>query len=143
MRRLPLWLCFVCGVVAMGMGVAGAQEKATVPAGTGGHLALVQASICEKMEASAPVNCGVVFSSSLETIYCYTAFDPVPSDTVVYHEWYRRDKLKRKVKLSLKTPRWSTFSTKRISKSDQGPWRVMVVDATGTVLATVRFSVTE
>ena len=143
MRRLPLWLCFVCGVVAMGMGVAGAQEKASAPTDAGGRLALVDVCVCEQIQGSAPVNRGVVFSSSLETIYCYTAFDPVPSDTVVYHEWYRKDKLKRKVKLSLKTPRWSTFSTKRISKSDQGPWRVVVVDAAGTVLATVRFSVTE
>jgi len=121
-----------------------AQKTKNVPAnGNSKELTLVEAYACEEMSGSTPKNRAIVFSSGLKKVYCYTAFDPVPGEMVIYHEWYRRDKLKAKVGLGLKPPRWSTFSSMRIRKSDQGPWRVTVTGPAGKVLGTVRFSVTE
>lgn len=145
MKRLVAWVFpAVCCVMVLAAGGVWAQEKKNVPAnGNGKELTLVEAYTCEEMSGSTPKNRAIVFSSGLKKVYCYTAFDHVPGEMVIYHEWYRRDKLKAKVGLGLKPPRWSTFSSMRIRKSDQGPWRVTVTGSAGKVLGTVRFSVTE
>ena len=145
MRRFwPLISPVILFVMAAGMGGAEAQEKNDVPANViEQKLTLVEATVCEKMKRSTPFNKAIVFSSGLEKVYCYTSFDLVPREMVIYHEWYRRDKLKAKVRLTLKPPRWSTFSSMRIRKSDQGPWRVNITDPEGKILRIVRFSITE
>jgi hypothetical protein len=47
------------------------------------------------------------------------------------------------VKLSLKTPRWSTFSRMRLRNGEKGPWRVEITDEEGNILGVLRFSVTD
>lgn len=145
MKRLwPLMLPIILWVTAVSTAGVWAQEEKIVPAkGSQKKLTLVEASVCEKIRGGIPVNRAIVFSSALEKIYCFTSFDPVPKETVIYHKWYRKDRLKAKVRLTLKPPRWSTFSSMRIRKSDRGPWRVNITDSTGKVLRIVRFSITE
>jgi len=145
MRRLwALILPVIIYVIAGGIASVWAQEVKNVPLNDKEKkLTLVEASVCEKMKGSTPRDRAIVFSSSLEKVYCFTSFDPVPREMVIYHEWYRRDRLKSKVRLTLKPPRWATFSSMHIRKSDQGPWRINITDPTGQVLRIVRFSVTE
>ena len=85
----------------------------------------------------------VVFSISTERIICFNLFDPVPEQTHVFHKWYRRDTLSKRTRLTLKPPRWATFSYVAFKKADLGPWRVDVTDAEGNVLHTIRFSLVE
>jgi hypothetical protein len=145
MRRFrPLILPLIFWVMAMSAADVRGQEKKTVPAnGSEEKLSLVEKIVCEDMKGNTPVNGAVVFSSDLEKIYCLTSFDPVPREMVIYHEWYRRDELKAKVRLTLKPPRWSSFSSMHIRSSDQGPWRITITDQAGKILGTVRFSITE
>jgi hypothetical protein len=75
--------------------------------------------------------------------YCFTTFDPVPEKTVIYHKWYFRDKLRARVKLSLKTPRWSTFSRIVLRNGEKGPWRVEIADEEENIFGILRFSVTD
>lgn len=139
-----LILAVIFWVMAVSTADVRAQEKKSVPPnGSEEKLSLVEAIVCEDMKGSTPVNGAIVFSSDLEKIYCLTSFDPVPREMDIYHEWYRRDELKAKVRLTLKPPRWSTFSSMRIRRSDRGPWRVTITDQEGKVLRTVRFSITE
>jgi hypothetical protein len=143
-RKCLLLLLLVFCLIGWMSGVIAAQETVVPPAQEKEKgLTLVEADICEKMDGATPVNGAVVFSSSLDKIYCFTSFDPVPREMDIYQEWYRKDKLRAKVKLTLKPPRWSTFSSMRIRKSDAGPWRVDITDGAGRVLRTLRFSVTE
>jgi hypothetical protein len=143
-RSLALLLPMVFCLLAWSVQGAAAQEAAkTSPAPKAKPLTLVEASVCETMKGGSPVDPAIVFSASLGKIYCFTSFDPVPREMDIYHEWYRKDKLKAKVKLTLKPPRWSTFSSMRIRKSDQGPWQIHVTDPEGRVLKTLQFSITE
>jgi len=112
---------------------------ATVPQ----QLTLVQAVMCEKIEEHAPQNQAIVFSITNGKVCCFTSFDPVPEKTVIYHNWFYRDKLTARVKLSLQPPRWSTFSRIQLRESDKGPWRVEITDRKGALLRTVRFSITD
>jgi hypothetical protein len=106
-------------------------------------LSLIQALICEDMKDGIPFNTAVAFSISVGKIYCYTLFDQIPEDTVIYHHWFFRDKPSARIRLTLKSPRWSTYSSIQLREADKGPWRVEISDAGGRVLKTLRFSVTD
>jgi len=108
-----------------------------------GPLRLVHAVMCEEVKDGRPDHQAVVFSLGLGEVFCFTAFDPVPAKTFVYHRWFHRDRISTRVRLSLQPPRWSTYSKIQLRADDRGPWRVEVTDSTGTVLQTLRFSITD
>jgi hypothetical protein len=106
-------------------------------------LTLEQAEMCEDVSAQSPLNPAVVFSIKRQIVYCFSSFDPVPTKTVVYHNWFLNDKLSTKIKLRLQPPRWSTFSRIQLREADIGPWRVEIADEDGNILKILRFSVTD
>lgn len=105
-------------------------------------LTLLRAAICEKIKDFAPENQAVVFSVKIGKIFCFTHFDPVPEKSDIYHNWYYRDKLITKQKLSLRPPRWSTYSSIQLREYDKGPWRVTITDQANKTLGVLRFSIT-
>ena len=109
----------------------------------GGEVVLVQAQMCEDIQNQTPQNATTVFSIERRKAICFTTFDPVPVDTVIYHHWFHRDRPSARIKLSLKPPRWSTYSSIQIRKTDVGPWRVEITDSEGKILRVLRFSITE
>ena len=107
------------------------------------QLSLFQAVMCEEIFANAPRNPTIVFSVNQKKAVCYSSFDQVPQKMIVYHNWYHRDVPSAKIRLTLKPPRWSAFSSIQLRKTDIGPWRVEITDGTGKVLSVLRFSVTD
>ena len=107
------------------------------------ELTLRRAVICERVKEFAPEKQAVVFSVTTGKIFCYTHFDPVPEKTDIYHSWYYKDKLITNQKLSLKPPRWSTYSAIQLRESDKGPWRVTITDQANNSLGVLRFSITD
>ena len=106
-------------------------------------LTLIQAVVCEEMKDGSPLNQGMVFPVGVGKVVCYTAFDPVPRKTVIYHNWYRKDELNTKIRLVLQPPRWATYSTIQLREIDKGPWRVEITDQEEEVLRILRFSITD
>jgi hypothetical protein len=104
---------------------------------------LVQAVVCEDMKDGGPLNPGVVFPVGVGKVVCYTAFDPVPRKTAIYHNWYRKDELNSRIRLVLQPPRWASYSTIQLREIDKGPWRIEVTDQEDQVLSTLRFSITD
>ena len=107
------------------------------------RLGLARATMCEAVRDGKPANGAVVFSTDRERVSCFTAFDPVPEETQVYHNWFHRDESVARIKLRLKPPRWSTYSSIQLRESDRGPWRVEIVNEQGRRLETLRFSITD
>jgi hypothetical protein len=121
-----------------------AQEKtAPAPSQEVKQLTLAEAAICEGIKDYIPQNPGIVFSTAIGKILCFSVFDPVPQNTVIYHNWYRNDELINKTKLTLKAPRWSTFSSIQLREADKGPWRVEIVDQKDRIHRVLRFSITD
>jgi hypothetical protein len=134
-------LIFICFLLpsqtpAQDRGAASPQAKPE-------RLTLVDAVMCEGVQDSLPLRPAVVFSLSLGEVICYTAFDPVPEKTVIFHDWYRKDTLTSRVKLMLSPPRWSTMSRILLREADKGPWRVEITDEKGKIYRTLRFSITD
>ena len=106
-------------------------------------LTLFKAAMCEEIEEYIPKNRAIVFSMTIGKVSCFTYFDPVPEKTSVYHNWFYRDKLSTRIRLSLQPPRWSTFSSIQLREADKGPWRVEVTDQQGNILDILRFSIVD
>jgi len=106
-------------------------------------IALVEAVLCEDIQDLVPQNATTVFSIERQKASCFTAFDPVPKKAFIYHHWFHRDNSVARIKLTLKPPRWSTYSNIQLRAKDIGPWRVEITDAEGNVFHVLRFSVTE
>jgi hypothetical protein len=125
-------------------GEAHAQTPPRGGAGSGASkLSLVQALVCEDVKDGIPSNPAIAFSISAGKIYCYTLFDQIAEDTFVYHNWFFRDKPSARIRLSIKHPRWSTYSSIQLREADKGPWRVEITDAGGRLIKNLRFSVTD
>jgi Protein of unknown function (DUF2914) len=107
------------------------------------QLKLIEAVMCEEIYSDTPRNPTSVFSASKEKAVSFTVFDPVPQKTFIYHNWYHRDVPSARIRLELKPPRWSTFSSIQLRKTDIGPWRVEITDEKGYIFGVLRFSVTD
>ncbi len=113
------------------------------PANQEVKLALIQAIVCEDVKDGIPTTASLVFSIAAGKVYCFTLFDDISEGTVVYHHWIFRDRPSARIRLSLRAPRWATYSSIQLREADKGPWRVEIIDAGGRILKTLRFSVTE
>ncbi|HOV86521.1 MAG TPA: DUF2914 domain-containing protein [Syntrophobacteraceae bacterium] len=136
---LPLWIgaAAVLAVSAQEPAQEAPGESATA------KLALVQSSMCEKVENLAPVRPAIAFSVSVGQVYCFSAFEPVPQPTLIYHRWYHRDELSTQTRLRLYPPKWSTYSVIQLRETDKGAWRVEITDQDGRVFGVLRFSITD
>ncbi|MFO7972450.1 MAG: DUF2914 domain-containing protein [Desulfobacterales bacterium] len=101
------------------------------------------AVICEEIKDFAPKNQAVVFSIKIGKVSCFTSFDPVPVETVIYHKWFHKDKPSTIKRLTLQPPRWATYSSIQLRETDKGPWRVEITDQKENILHTLRFTITD
>ena len=104
---------------------------------------IYQAIMCEDVLANAPRNPTIVFSITRKKAFCFSSFDPVTKKSIIFHNWFHRDVPSAKIRLVLNPPRWSTFSSIQLRKTDIGPWRVEITDEKGGILDVLRFSVTD
>jgi hypothetical protein len=121
----------------------GPQSIAADTVGTGPEVTLVEAAMGEGIREGALQNQAVAFSVSLGRVICYSAFDPVPLRSFIYHNWYYRDRLSTKTRLVLMPPRWNTYSYIQLREADKGPWRVEITTEDGRLLKVLRFSITD
>jgi hypothetical protein len=137
LRIAAILVAFLLPAITAGQTSGSGQLTAPQSAG----LVLGESTVCENVQNGIPEQAAVAFSVGLKRVYCYTAFNTVAEKTFAYHNWYLRDNLKASVKLTLRPPRWSTYSSIQLHDSDKGPWRVEITDEEGNILKTLRFSV--
>ena len=98
-------------------------------------------AFCTGVKDRQPVGADTVFSNTVERIYCLTRVVGAKDTTSVTHVWYRGDKEMARVKLSVKSASWRTWSSKRIWEKWTGTWRVDVVGEGGKVVGRKGFAV--
>ncbi|MEA3466512.1 MAG: DUF2914 domain-containing protein [Thermodesulfobacteriota bacterium] len=123
--RLILLVALLCGVF-----VAGAQA-----------LEVEDVSITTRIVNRAPVDSLNTVPANVDKLYCYTRIIGATEDTWITHVWYCKDKELARVRLSVDSSNWRTWSSKRVLSQWKGTWRVEVLDAEGQVLLIVPFSI--
>ena len=142
-RTISIFL-LLCGIfVFLPQTGPAQQDETSTPGEAPQTLTLSQAVMCEDIFNNAPRNQTVVFSVAREKAVCFTSFDKVSEKIFIYHNWFYKDIPSARIRLALQPPRWSTFSSIQIRKTDIGPWRVEVTDENGQVLHVLRFSITD
>ena len=142
-RTISIFMLLCWGYVLLAPAGFTQQDEALGPDETPPTLNLSEAVMCEDISANTPRNKTVVFSVAREKAVCFTFFDKVPAKTFIYHNWLYKDIPSARIRLALQPPRWSTFSSIQIRKTDIGPWRVEITDENGQVLHVLRFSITD
>jgi hypothetical protein len=104
---------------------------------------LNNAVMCEEIKDFTPKNQGVVFSIKIGKVCCFTSFDPVPVETVIYHKWFHKDKPSTIKRLTLQPPRWASYSSIQLRETDKGHWRVEITDEKENIIYTLRFTITD
>jgi len=99
--------------------------------------------VCSTIEAGTPLGRSVVFSSAQGTLYCYSDFLQVAGQEQITHRWLLRDREVASFGLTLKPPRWSTYSSLKVPPNGRGPWRVEVLDQNGALYGVARFSIVD
>ena len=141
LKRL-LFAIFLFGLLVPSA-YAQSEEGEPPSESAGGKIALVQALMCEDIQGQDPQNPTTVFSIERRKAICLTTFDPVPQNTTIYHHWFHRGRPSASIKLTLKPPRWTTYSSIQFRAEDVGPWRVEITDSRGQIFQVLRFSITE
>ncbi|MGD8970022.1 MAG: DUF2914 domain-containing protein [Desulfobacterales bacterium] len=137
LRIVAALIVFLLPSITTGQPSGSGQLAALQSAG----LVLGKSAVCEDVRNGIPEQAAVAFSVDLKRVYCYTGFNTVPEKSFTYHNWYLKDNLKASVKLTVRPPRWSTYSSIQLRNSDKGPWRIEITDEEGNILKTLRFSV--
>ncbi|UCG06077.1 MAG: DUF2914 domain-containing protein [Desulfobacterales bacterium] len=106
-------------------------------------LEVATSAICENVVNREVVNEGSTFSASVGKLYCFSKIANVDSLTEVVHAWYCGNTERARVTFNVNPPAWRTYSSKIIQAHETGSWRVEILDASGNLLETVHFEVTQ
>jgi hypothetical protein len=89
-----------------------------------------------------PVGADSTFTADVGRIYCWTRVAGADG-TTIHHVWFHGDEEMADIELNVGGSPWRTWSNKAIMPEWTGAWRVEVRDATGNVIETIRFTVSE
>ena len=99
--------------------------------------------VCSGIESGRPLGRSVAFSAAQGTLYCYSDFPQVAEPEQITHRWFFWDREVAHFRLTLQPPRWSAYSSLKVTPDERGPWRVEVLDQNGAVYGTARFSIVD
>ena len=106
-------------------------------------LEVVASAICKDVVDREAVDVGTSFSTSVPRLYCFTKVVGAAQPTEVVHVWSYGDVERARVSLAVNAATWRTYSSKAIQAHEIGTWRVDVLDASGNLLETINFEVTQ
>lgn len=124
-----LTLLFLLPVAAL------TQEEGTPPVIT------VNAQTCLGVTDRMPVGTAENFAPDVEKVFLWCQVEGAPAPTTVRHVWYYGSEEMTSVELSVDASPWRTWSSKTILPSWTGKWEVKILDATGSELASVPFTI--
>lgn len=88
-----------------------------------------------------PVGEAESFAAGVGQVYFYTVLEGDFPETRLEHVWLRDGEEVARVPLTVRGPRWRTWSSKSIPAEWAGDWEVQLVDEAGTVMESVSFTV--
>lgn len=107
-----------------------------------GPLFVAEAAVCRDVVDRQPVGAGTSFESSVEKLFCFTKITGAQNSIDILHKWYFEDTLRATVPLPVRSSSWRTYSSKRIQYQEIGSWHVDIIGPEGTILKTLKFSIT-
>lgn len=110
-----------------------------IATGQAQNLRVTEIAFATGIQNRHPVDADTAFANNVGRVYCYTHLEGARDTTQITHVWYYKDQEKAHIDLKVASDDWRTWSSKSILKSWTGPWRVMIEDGNGNVLASKSF----
>lgn len=105
-------------------------------------LTVAEMEFCYDVQDREPVGVNDTFPDTVGRVFCFTRVTGASEETTIHHVWYYQDEVAR-VDLRVNSPNWRTWSSKQILESQDGWWKVEVVDEQGAVLASRDFFISQ
>ena len=102
---------------------------------------IYSAVVAHRGENREPVRQGDSFPASVGEVSFYTLIEGDFGERVVDHVWVWKGEEVARVSLTVRGPRWRTWSSKTIPADWTGAWEARIEDSSGAVLASVPFTV--
>lgn len=107
-----------------------------------GELSVSEAVTAKGVEKQAAIAPGDKFSADVGKVYLLSTIKGAGDNVVeIKHIWYQGSTKVAEVPLKIKADSWTTFSYAVIDPSQKGEWKVEIVDAAGTVLKSLSFTI--
>tara|TARA_Y100000816_G_scaffold288991_2_gene274606 strand:- start:4 stop:2232 length:2229 start_codon:yes stop_codon:yes gene_type:complete len=104
------------------------------------QLKVKDIKICKKIYKRTPVGADVVFTNSVDSLYCYTRIQNTGEKKEVKHIWYYEDQIMTQVRYNVKkSNNYHSWTKKTILPHQIGQWKVHITDEDGHVLGGQNF----
>ena len=105
-------------------------------------LVVKDIKICKKIYKRTPVGSDIVFTNSVDSLYCYTRIQNTGSKKEVKHIWYFENQIMTQVRYNVKKSNiFRSWTKKTILPHQIGKWRVDVHDNHGTIIGSKEFQI--
>ena len=105
-------------------------------------LVVKDIKICKKIYKRTPVGSDIVFTNSVDSLYCYTRIQNTGSKKEVKHIWYFENQIMTQVRYNVKKSNiYRSWTKKTILPHQIGKWRVDVHDNYGTIIGSKEFQI--
>jgi hypothetical protein len=123
---------------------AAASATSPAPAAAPGqresnNLSVARAALGTGIEDRQPVGISDTFTEGTKVYLYNMILNPEGEPILIHHKWYRGGERVAAVKLGIKTARWRTWSV--IQVYGKGAWRVDIVEPSGRVIHSEKFTV--
>ena len=109
---------------------------------TASTLKLMDIKICKFIKKRTPVGSDIIFSNSVDSLYCYTRIQNKGTKKEVKHIWYYEGNMMTQVRYNVKRSNiYRSWTRKTIYPHQIGRWRVDVHDNNGTVIGSINFEI--
>ena len=117
---------------------AEAAPEETAPMEAAGPENVARASITTSIVEREPGEALDVISNDQTDVFYFTEIQNLTGRTVT-HRWEYGGKVMAEVELDIGSPRWRTYSSKKMHPGWLGVWTVSVLDESGNVMSTASF----
>lgn len=101
-----------------------------------------EAVACRSVEDRAPVGSAEKFPSDVGRVVVYNALSIAEAgQTSIQHVWFYEGRQMATVTLPIQTPKWRTYSSKKIGTGSKGNWRVDITTKDNQLLRSVSFQI--
>ena len=112
-----------------------AQVEGTLPALT------VDAQLCIGVSDRMPVGAADSFMPDVDSVFLWCRVTGAQDTTTIKHVWYYRSEEMTSIELPVNASSWRTWSSKTILPTWTGRWEVKILNAAGSELAVVPFTI--
>ena len=98
--------------------------------------------ICKSIYKRTPVGSDLIFTSNVDSLYCYTRIQNPGQKREVKHIWYFKGQMMTQVRYNVrKSNIYRSWTKKTILPNQIGDWRVDIQDNNGTIIGSKSFKI--